>query len=79
MLDETRSSHYRASGKYRGVPLRNSNVMLGLPEFGHERFDKDLNAYSIIDLMRSILKHTNEKGPVLKNNIPLIMKVLVIL
>ena len=62
MLDETYSSHYHDSGKYKGVPLRNSKFMLGLPEVVHERFDKDLNANSIIDLMTSILEHTNEKG-----------------
>ena len=61
MLDETRSSHYHASGKYKDVPLRNSKSMLGLPEFVHERFDKDLNAHSIIDLMTSILEHNHEK------------------
>ena len=53
------------------MPLRNSKFISGLPELVHERFDKDLNAYSIIDLMISILKHTNEKAPVLKNTIPL--------
>ena len=84
MLNETRSSHYYASGKYRGVTPRNLKFMLGLPEFVHEIFDADLNAHSIIDLMRIILKHTNGKGPVLENTIPLfdddiIMKVLVTL
>ena len=84
MLHETRSSHYHASGKYRGVPLKNSKFTLGLPEFVHERFDKGLNAHSIIDLMTSILKHINEKGPVLKIRflyfmMRIIMKVLVTL
>ena len=51
--------------------LRTQSVMLVLPDFGHKRFDKDLNAHSIIDLMASILEHTNEKGLVLKNTIPL--------
>ena len=41
--------------------------MIELPEFFHEHFDKDLNAYSIINLMTSILEHTNEKGPILNN------------
>ena len=71
MLDETCLSHYRARGKYKSVPLRNSRFMLGLPEFVHERFDKNLIAHSTIDLMTSILEHTSEKGPVLKNIIPL--------
>ena len=61
MIDETRSYHYSASGKYRGVPLRNSKFMLGLPEFGHESFDKDLNVQSIIDLMTSILNTLMKK------------------
>ena len=53
------------------VPLRNSNFMLGLPEFAHECFDKDVNVYSIIDLRTSILEHTNEIFPALNNDIPL--------
>ena len=53
------------------MPFRNSKFTLGLPEFVHERFDTYLNAYSIIDLMTSILEHTNENGPVLKHSIPL--------
>ena len=71
MLNETRSNHYRDSGKYKGVPLSNSTFLRELPEFIHERIDKDINQHAIIDLMKSILLHTNEKGPVLKNSIPL--------
>ena len=43
--------------------------MIELPEFSHECFDKYLNAQLIIDLMASVLEQTNEKGPLLKNNI----------
>ena len=40
--------------------------MLGLPEFGDAHFDKDVNVYLIIDLMRSILKHTNKNSSIEK-------------
>ena len=39
--------------------------------FIHERHDKDQVQLAIIDLMQSILLHTHEKGPVLKDSIPL--------
>ena len=65
MLNETRSNHYRDSGKYKGVPLSNSTFLRELPEFIHECIDKDIYQHAIIDLMKSILLHTNAKGPVL--------------
>ena len=71
MLNETRSNHYCDSGKYNGVPLSNSTFLRELPEFIHERIDKYIHQHAIIDLMKSILQHTNDKGPVLKNSIQL--------
>ena len=41
-LNETRSTNYHDSGKYKGMPLRNSKSMHELPEFFHECIDKDI-------------------------------------
>ena len=71
MLNETRSNHYHASGKYKGILLSNSTFLSELPVFIHERHDKDLVQLAIIDLMQSILLHTHDKCPVLKDSIPL--------
>ena len=60
-----------ASGKYKGIPLRNSIFLSELPVLIHERHDKDQVQLAIIDLMQIILRHTHEKGPVLKDSIPL--------
>ena len=51
------------------LSIRKYKCMLGSPDFRYERFDKYLNAHSIIDMMTNILEHTSEKGPVLKNTI----------
>ena len=71
MLNDTRSNHYRASGKYKGVPLSNSLFLRELPTFIHERYETDVGQNAIIDLMQSILLHTHDKGPVIKDSIPL--------
>jgi len=71
MLDDTREHHYRESGKYKGVPLSNSQFINDLPEFFHERLNKSYDDNAIIDLMHSILLYTNTKGPLVKNSIQL--------
>jgi len=71
VLDDTRATSYSDSGKYKGVPLMNSNFIKDLPVFVHERLDKNIEEHSIIDLMIKILEHTNTHGPVLKDSIQL--------
>ena len=72
LLVYTRANHYTQSGKYKGIPMMDSEFMKDLPPFSmSDLTSDDVETNAVKNLMSNIIHATERNGYVLKNQLPL--------
>ena len=72
LLLYTRANHYTQSGKYKGIPMMDSEFMKDLPPFSmSDLTSDDVETNAVKNLMSNIIHATERNGYVLKNQLPL--------
>ena len=72
IFDHTRNHHYHASGKFKGIPVLNSEFYKNLPAYSvTDAYSNDSEVSAVNRVMYKIIDTKQRNGFVLKNQIPL--------